>query len=496
MEFLNEKLKGSITIYVTLFMLVFLTFLLFMLQAVRTRSMKTRIEIAMDCGIQSMLAGYHQELFRQFDLLYIDGSYGNKQHNAVDLERKIKEYMSYNLQPEKNQYFLYTSDFYGLSIEDILITNRTLATDHNGNSIKQQAIWVMKQKTGLPFLETLPKQLKIVERSKEGEDRVTDFLVEFEKTQKATGKTQNQQEDNLETQVYLQTNQIIEKRMFSLMEQIFKGDVNFSSKMVVKDQYPSGRELNKGDENSEIQKEDSMMDHLLLGEYCMEYFGNYIHPKESSYLRYQIEYLLHGSESDYENLEQTIWKIFLIREGANFLYLHTDEKKETFIDQIAGLLSALIGAPQLKDVFKNIFLFVWSYGESIEDMKGLMQGEKIIFFKTEDTWQLDLAELLFFSNIKDLFTKENDNKQAEKTKASTENINYFDYETYLRILLFAKAQNDKVFSMMDLIEMDIRQGKGNEFFRLDHCYENFDAEVHVQSRFGDRFHIMRTIQYD
>ena len=51
--------------------------------------------------------------------------------------------------------------------------------------------------------------------------------------------------------------------------------------------------------------------------------------KETSVLKYQLEYLLSGKESDLENLESVAEQILWIREGINFTYL----------------MSAIIGLP-------------------------------------------------------------------------------------------------------------------------------------------------------
>lgn len=510
MNFKKGYLQGSITVYLTLLLFVILSFLMVLLQASRIRTMKTRTEIAMDCGVQSLLADYHQELFRQFDFFYLDSSYGRNIYGNGFMEERLRDVLEYNVRPEKRQYFLYTSDFYGLTVVDAEITQYQLATDNQGAPIRKQAIWIMKKKTGIPQLSLLLQQLKDVEKSKESQKQMEEVLQEYESNKEELfrhKKSEKESENTDDTQVFLQMDQAINKRLFSLMAQIFGKDQNFSEKSVYLDQYPSRRVLWEGSGQEPIETDETPLSNLLFGEYLLSYFGNYTNQKETSYLTYQTEYILSGKSTDYENLEAVVQQIFLLREGSNFMYLHTDEKKEGFVKQVSALLCTLLGIPQFQDLVKNMFLFLWAYGESMEDMKKIMDGEKIIFFKTEETWQLSLTDFIWFSVIQDFFSNlihdsqsedetTTDNKKITEEQKSEDPIAYFDYTTYLRIFLFCLKTEEKTMRMMDLIEMDIRQTKGNEFFRLDACYDWFQATAWMKSRYGDQFTITRTGNYE
>ena len=113
------------------------------------------------------------------------------------------------------------------------------------------------------------------------------------------------------------------------------------------------------------------------------------------------------------------------------------------MDAEAGALglSTLAAAPEAASMVKQALLFAWSYGESIVDLRSLMEGERVPIVKTSETWQLQL------SNIFQLESNAEIGKEAELSDGIT-------YREYLKVLLFAERRETLCMRALDLLELN------------------------------------------
>ena len=61
------------------------------------------------------------------------------------------------------------------------------------------------------------------------------------------------------------------------------------------------------------------------------------------------------------------------------------------------------------------------------------------------------------------------------------------YQDYLRIFLGLMNKNDKAARSLDIVEMDIRQTKGNERFRIDQCTDYIQVGFGFEDAKGHSF---------
>ena len=71
----------------------------------------------------------------------------------------------------------------------------------------------------------------------------------------------------------------------------------------------------------------------FFGQYLLSKLGNCTRPASSG-LRYQVEYILGGKNSDRENLKSVATKLLLIRQGVNMAYLVSDGGKRIQIEAL------------------------------------------------------------------------------------------------------------------------------------------------------------------
>ena len=69
--------RGQITVFLSLVLCLILSVLFAGIESVRVAGMRLKLESAMDMGLYSVFAEYNRELLNQYDLYFIDTSYGS-----------------------------------------------------------------------------------------------------------------------------------------------------------------------------------------------------------------------------------------------------------------------------------------------------------------------------------------------------------------------------------------------------------------------------------
>ena len=239
-----------------------------------------------------------------------------------------------------------------------------------------------------------------------------------------------------------------------------------SKKEIAFDDLASSQQNGSSDYWSNIG--EGAKDNVLYNEYLFSKFNSYTDSFDSNgnlietdeLLDYQMEYILCGNDSDMENFKSTILQLSLIREGANLEYLFTDSEKKYESYALALSLLGYTGNYAVIKAGQYLIMSAWAYGESIMDMRTLVSGGRVEITKNKNNWKLSLENLLAMNF-------DSGNSNADKDKG-------FNYEEYLRILLYMEKPNDKYYRTMDTIEMKMIE-KGNKEFRLKNYIYSLDA---------------------
>ena len=173
-------------------------------------------------------------------------------------------------------------------------------------------------------------------------------------------------------------------------------------------------------------------------------------------LKYEVEYILSGKESDAKNLESVLTRILFIRLGINFLYLQTAGDKKAQVSQMALTLTSAIGLPVLAPIVEQALLFAWAFGESIMDLRTLTAGKRVPVLKNSSNWQLSLTSLANLGTPDDVGEGE----------GVEDGLSYGDY---LRLLLLAQGMDVQTLRTLDRIEENLRHERGLTYFRVDNC---------------------------
>ena len=473
------RLSGTITVFLTLCLMLIIALITAVIASARDRSMRMRCENAMDLGLLSVFGEYNRELLKEFDLYFIDSSYGCGSGSPWNTGERLKDYIRYNLNPSKGLYAPGSRDLFGLSVEDVQMGMESLATDSGGRVFKRQAIRYVKDKYGVSAIESIDKSRKdyiqygIGDCDTVGEREETQSMVETE--------AEDVVDDEGEQVEYENPVEDIENTRSGVLD-LLLGSTEISGRSIDTSELYSDRYNSSGcGIVANTEDLDSITSNLMFDFYIGDKFSSYTVDKGRKGLRYEMEYVIHGAKSDKENLEAVIASLMLMREAANFLYIFSDQKLKAKAESAASVVSLITFAPWLKDGFTLLIVLAWAFAESCIDMRTLLDGYKVPLMKSPSSWVLDgLTKALTYKS-----------HLMEGRKKSSG----LDWGGYLQILLGLTGSQDKLKRAMNVVEDDVRHTPGNDDFRLDNCIEFLEADVRIKSSFGREYEIKRYFGY-
>lgn len=239
----------------------------------------------------------------------------------------------------------------------------------------------------------------------------------------------------------------------NLTKKIKAGEDQKNELSGIKDQIQ--KDVEKGlDEFEKTASTDSFASELPVVLYATKYFHFLTDTTKKDGIKYEIEYLIAGKDSEKENLGMVFWRMIALRFVMNAACVYQDPAKEKEAALLAASILGVTGFPPAVVVAKNLLLLALAYGESVIDVRNLADGKKIPAVKTSSDWQLS------FAGLATLNCKRKPVKQG------------MSYEDYLLLLLISqKDKRQKYFRMMDLMEQNIRRKVSD--FKLDQCISSY-----------------------
>lgn len=149
----SRRNAGSISVYLILIFAVLLSFILLIVEGARKNAIRMKTECAMDLSMSSIFAEYNRELLNQYDLFFIDASYGQSSAAINNTAEHLKGYLNDNF--EISETFGIKKDLLSLKAEEVTITDFSLASDSNG------LILVYNTLICLPLCFNIPAQQSI-----------------------------------------------------------------------------------------------------------------------------------------------------------------------------------------------------------------------------------------------------------------------------------------------------------------------------------------------
>ena len=471
--------KGYITVFLTLSLTLILSLVFTFIEGARISAVRMKFECAADIGMNSVLAEFHRELLEQYDLLFVDMSYGGSYADIANTEEHLRNYMQKNLRPQSEQRGSGGArDLLAMDAGKVHIGQYSVASDDQGAVLKRQVTDYMadypmgaileKIGSGISELESYGLETRDVEGERQSYEAQIDEI----------GLPVREVEEGVYEEVPLDNPADIANatRSSGVLNLVLENPSQVSAVKVSLNDYISHRLLMQGTGVcAEAAAVSGEPDELVFQAYLFEKCGYYGQETDKSLLKYQMEYILAGKDTDWQNLEYVAKRLLRWREVANVLYILTDSAKIAEAEAMALALTAVTLCPELAEPVKYTILFAWAYVESLQDVKTLLAGGRVPIYKTSADWKTGINSI---TNVKGSLAEDDGGRGL-------------NYEEYLRIMLFLQDKNTRTFRAMDVMEMDIRQTAGNSRFRLDACFDTYQADLSVSSGFGYSYEMSR-----
>lgn len=460
--------SGGITLWLALCFLVFLSLYQVCFQSVWKQLQRQRAEQAAEMGLFSLLSEFEPHLLEQYDLFYLDTSFQTGTEKQDELCGHLWRFVNQNLTDDADKPLL------GMKLSGVNIKNLVRATDGNGAVFYRQAIQVMNERTGASLAEDWLWQENLSGMEENAEKFGKDCEVyEGSVRDYSTDEEEGMDEEALEWDGV--------RDQFSLSLAV-PGKDRISHKAVSLTDAPSQREMSVGMGSAE-GTEDQIISKQWFISYLCEYLkqAQEMLPEERAdgWLDYQLEYVLCGQTSDKDNLDKTMQRLLLMREGVNYVFLLTHPEFEKKAELLADVLAGFTMNAGLMKGLKHLILLGWAYGESLVEVRQLLGGYELSVFKTEGDWQVPLSGVLSLP------------EEPGKYDVQVKRQEGIGYEGYLRFFLTFCSSEELAMRTLDVIEGELQELAGCENIHLDHCVEQLTAQIWL-----DGIYLERTSGYE
>lgn len=475
------KAKGSITVFLSLSIMIILSLVLALFQGARIGAVRMKTECVADIATNSVLSEYSRQLYEQYGLLMVDSSYGTDSHSILNSQDRLKHYVQKNFERSTYGKLKNAQTLTAMYCKDARITGYSLATDNSGAPLERQIVAYMSADPVGAVMSEVLDNVGSLEGSGFDSTDIDEMASSNQETIDSIELPKVKNEDGEEETISIgnPADAVNSQRGVSILGLVVKDRSRISMARINGAEYASKRQLQKG---TGLNDRESVSggEKLLLDQYYFEKCSSYGQEFEKSVLKYQLEYLIFGQDSDYANLDKMAKTLLFWRQASNFAYLLSCGPKLQQAELMATALSAVILCPELMEPIKYSILFAWTFAESVSDLRILFEGGRVPLFKSDATWNLGIFEMLDFRG------------SYGKTDCG-EGLYYRDY---LRMKALMTGGKEKLSHMMDIIEMDIRNTPGNTCFRIDDCIDIMRADITVGTRFGYEAHIERIFGYE
>ena len=468
--------KGYITVFLTLSLTLILSLVFTLIEGARISAVRMKFECAADIGMNSVLAEFHRELLEQYDLLFVDMSYGGAYANIGNTEAHLRNYIQKNLRLEAG--FGGARDFLAMDAGQVHIGQYSIASDNQGAVLKRQVTDYMSDYPVGAILEKIGSGVSELHKYGLETRDIDGERQSYEARIDEIGLPVQEVEEGVYEEVPLNNPADIANatRSSGVLNLVLKDPSRVSAVKVSLNDYISCRTCMQGTGVcAEAAVVSGEPDEMVFQAYLFEKCGYYGQELDKSLLKYQMEYILAGKDTDWQNLEYVAKRLLRWREVANVIYILTDSAKIAEAEAMALALTAVALCPELAEPVKYTILFAWAYVESLQDVKTLLAGGRVPIYKSAADWKTGINSI---RNVRGSLAEDGGGRGL-------------NYQEYLRIMLFLQNQDTRTFHAMDIMEMDIRRTAGNAGFRLDACFDTYQADLSVSSGFGYSYEMSR-----
>jgi hypothetical protein len=488
--------NAYLTVYLALVFGVVLSLLLTLIEGAAIGAARLQSEIVADLGLDSVFAEYNRELLDQYEMFFVDSSYGTVNGGVGMVESRLSDYMGYNLNPNKGGIFnILGNTWLTLNNPYLEIEEISYATDDNALVWKSSVVNFMKSvyigdavSTVTGLINTVEENglntMDIAEQIKQDKERIDETI----NNRPGDGDNEIEEygnEEGSDNYTYDKISSAIDELVGgALLNSAMPSDSSLSEATVEGGPYYSVRSksgnINKGTGiHDGVDKASGAVDEILYNKYLMSYFGTYTEPKDKGMLKYQVEYILFGFNSDSGNMKYCVEALLALRAAANNVSIMNDNVKYSQVYSIVMPICTFLTHPELSEAFTYLILELWAFVEGYSDVRILLDNGRVPLIKSPEDWNVSFEGIFSGS----LFN-------------GSKNDKGITYNDHLEIFLGLANKGNNLDRSLDIVEMDLRLTDGNEGFRIDRCVDYIRAKFGFVDVFGHEFLLDRSKCYD
>ena len=398
--------RGEITIYLLLILLILLSLVGAVYCGVIVELGGARVDTVAAGLEEHLLADYQRELFERYHMLALDTTYGSG--SEAGLEELAVDYLEDNLGADN--VFSYKIEEVLLEDYDTLLKDncrefqRQMKRDllfHGGDFVFQK---LLQDSQSICMVPVGGKESKkgFGEKTDVGEDAYeteidVDALVSKLELQKEWEEVVTELlSSNLMKTVY--GSKALPRKEKIVLEHVpsHTRKESFQTKICTIKNREDLRQWMKEAKNTSVSL-DTILNRGVELAYAGTHFTNALTEdigEEQHSFKLEQEYLIAGKANDYDNANRVLTMLGFLRFVQNYQALKQDKAKQQELELYATAISMLLEQPQAKDGIKELLGGMWSYMESITDLKLLMRGEKVPLDKGGNEWNTELLDLI------------------------------------------------------------------------------------------------------
>jgi hypothetical protein len=468
-------MKAYLTIFLSLSLTILTGVFLGLLDGAQQNMTKLHFEYAVDTSMNATFGEFSREMLNQYDLLFIDLSYGEAGGDIANLETHLKNYLENNFSNDS------PVAGFDLALTKINISDFNLASDEGGMIMRRQAIKYMKESKIEDEFQSLHSVVpSIIEAdgmvSWENNMELIENLIISQKNsdseQQLRGSSLYELEDvddninDYEADILNNPAIKVYRTATMQLQKLYYSYNHYGSGLsIFPEHYFSGRnQYDRGLDENEMEGATTAIskdERYLFQTYLFRKCGYFQKEKAETLLSWQIEYIINGGSSDQQNRLAVVKKIFDWRFSDQIrLYFASAEKYQEAKEAASEMAAVKMNSELLEPIIYS-FLYAWSFIDSIYDTNIIMKGGQVPLFKEKIG-----------------FTEPG-----------------FTYKQYLWLMLSKVEEIIMNHRAMDIMEMDIQQTDYNENFQIDRCLESYRAQVTATTVSGANYELVRRYGY-
>lgn len=511
----EKEVCGEITVFLSLILTCICALMGGLFESARAAGSGWYMQMALNSSLDSLMSCYHREIWDKYRIFVLECA--DKERLAAEMEPQMETYLA-------------AAPFYPVSGGKVQIEAMDAITGHNGDFFAKEVtdymkvgVWTLEsEESELPEMEKRMTEARAVHGIAEGYQENGRKVLRLEESIEAIGACLQKQEKHLEEMEaavrqadgssFFQSAESLEKELKQIPglvaayekqadrlakelqgseqgAQEAQPDLEEGSWGMVQEEMRGYRSYLDADgaRRQEVKKteetahgnEEVVAEAVRKGKEIQDYIDDWEPDDEDD----EQEYLLQGNASERENLKRTVNELLAVREAVNLAALYADSEKRSEAEALALAITGLAGITPITAAASFFIMTVWAFAESVADVKVLLAGGKIPFFKQPGEWQISLSALtekgasIFLETGTDPSLKNGTDDRG------------LDYQDWLKLFFLIQGKSRFCYRMMDMIQNRISEKEPG--FRMDQCQYGVSVSYAAQ---GTLIPLRRTSQ--